>query len=520
MHRLETMSYKIIIKELRSIKYLEFDVPTSGVHILTGCNGCGKTSLLITLNRICNNTAFSSLKLGRKVGMDKFSSTRITYTNGTSIITYKRTNRGWEPTPSKAKPSDIFPFADCRFITTSGFRFFEPNPDNFYKTGGGHVAYADAPVEIKEGLNKIFDTQKFNNLKYVKIRSMHGRQKKLHRNNILYVIKDAGNVYSEMNFSLGERLVLNTLDYAQGVPNNSLLLIDEIELALHPTAQVKFYEYVQDLAQRKSLTCILSTHSGSLIKAASKRLHLENRLGVISVLKDCEPSYILKELTVAADNRPDYLFLVEDIMAWRYLNAILRKYQRTEDKYKLCQIAYVGGYEQVIQLAETFYRMPPFSKRAVQVFPDADVQQEWDRLKLKVNRTPAEEKKLQLLNTNHQNISILDITPELGVWEWLTADASKFESSFINAYGNQLFRMTDVVNTVSDEEIGKSPGNPREHAKGCFKNLVEKLRGHVPASSEGEIFDILFRSYAEDKLSDINKFDHWKSIFKLIFNRH
>lgn len=53
-----------------------------------------------------------------------------------------------------------------------------------------------------------------------------------------------------MNFSLGERLVLNTLDYAQDVPDNSLLLIDEIELALHPTAQVKFYEYVQGLARR------------------------------------------------------------------------------------------------------------------------------------------------------------------------------------------------------------------------------------------------------------------------------
>ena len=104
-HRLNSMCYKIIIKELRSVKYLEFDVPTSGVHVLTGCNGCGKTSLLITLNRICNNTAFSSLKFGRKVGMDKFSSTRITYTNGTSDITYKRTNRGWEPTPSKASSS-------------------------------------------------------------------------------------------------------------------------------------------------------------------------------------------------------------------------------------------------------------------------------------------------------------------------------------------------------------------------------------------------------------------------------
>ena len=206
-------------------------------------------------------------------------------------------------------------------------------------------------------------------------------------------------------------------------------------------------------------------------------------------------------------------------MAWRYLNAVLRKYQQTEDKYKICQIAYVGGYEQVIQLAETFYKMPPFSKRAVQVFPDADVQQEWDRLMLKANRTQAEEKKLQLLNGNQQNISMLDITPELGVWEWLTADASKFENSFINAYGNQLFRMTDVVNTVSDEEMGKSPGKPREHAKGCFKNLVEKLRGYVPASSDGEILDILFRSYTDDKLSDINKFNQWKSIFKMIFNR-
>lgn len=40
----------VIIENLKGIKYHEFDVPIYGVYMLTGCIGCGKTPLLITLS--------------------------------------------------------------------------------------------------------------------------------------------------------------------------------------------------------------------------------------------------------------------------------------------------------------------------------------------------------------------------------------------------------------------------------------------------------------------------------------
>lgn len=510
---------KVIIENLRSISSLTFDVPVGGIHVLAGCNGCGKTSLFTALNRICNKNAFNGIMLGRKVGMDKFSNTKITYSENASSIWYSRTNRGWEPHPRGAKPNTLFPFTDTVFITTSGFRFFEPVTDQFYKRGG-HVVYSDAPQEIKEGLNSVFATNKFDNLKYVTIKNMHGRQRQLHRENIMYVIKNGNDVYSEMNFCLGERLVLNTLDFAQGIPDNILLLIDEIELALHPVAQVRFYNYIKSLTQSKSLTCILSTHSASLIKVAKSRLFLENQGGSVSVIKDCEPSYILKDISIEPDNRPDYLFLVEDIMAWRYLNEVLRYYQRTEDRNKIIRIVYVGCYDHVVQLAEEFYTTPPFERRSIQAFPDVDMQQVWDELNAKINRSEAENRKLDLLNRNRGNISLLDITPELGVWNWLVADATKFETAITNSYGIQMFSMQDLVNQVVNDERNNAPGNPRDHAKGCFKNLVEKLRARIPGTSDSAILDSMFRSYVEDKMNNPICFNQWKHIFKSIFNRH
>lgn len=509
---------KISISKLRNIDFLEFEVPTSGVYILTGCNGSGKTSLLLALNRICDKNAFISLKIGRSVGMDEFANTVFTYTNGAQSVSYKRSNRGWEPSTRIVDVKSLFPFTESCFITTTGFRFYQPDTKTFYKQGG-NVVYTDAADAIKRGLNEVFNTNRFNNLKYVTIRNIRGRQTTLHRNNILYVVYEPNNVYSEVHFSLGERLILNTLDFIQGLQNGSLLLIDEIELALHPVAQVKFLNLIMRIALQKRLTCIISTHSSSLVKIAERRFYLENQNGIVKVLTDCEPAYILKDISLSDDNRPDYIFFVEDEMALRYLRTVLRKYQETEDQHVFFKISYVGGYEQVIRLTEQFYTIPPFTKRQVQAFPDADFQDSWNDLIAKPNKSPSEQDLLNAINRNQDNTTILDVTPEKDVWEWLVNDSRLFEQYVIDILGQQMFYMADIVNQVEVEEANRNQNNVRKHAKFCFKNLADKLMHNIPTTSEDFWYESLISSYVESRLADQAEFDEWKHRVKSIINR-
>ncbi|WP_415518768.1 AAA family ATPase [Gluconobacter oxydans] len=50
----------ISITNLRNIKSLTFEVPSSGVWLLTAGNGAGKTSLLACLRRIGHSHAFGT----------------------------------------------------------------------------------------------------------------------------------------------------------------------------------------------------------------------------------------------------------------------------------------------------------------------------------------------------------------------------------------------------------------------------------------------------------------------------
>lgn len=509
---------KIQITNLKSINSVEFEVPSSGTHILTGVNGSGKTSLLVALNRIGNKRAFDHFRVGREVNIDRFEKTEIKYTVDDKEITYYRSNRRWEAKP-RGNTVDLqraFGFTSSFFISTSGIRFYQTDFKDL-QIKGKRITFSDVPPQLKTGMNQIFDTDKFSALKYATIKNKKGRQRILHRNNKLYAIVGS-ETYSEMNFSLGERLILNTLDYINDISSRALLIIDEIELALHPTAQVRFYNHLKQLSKEKELTCIISTHSSSLIKCADKRIFLENEGGTVKVITDCYPSYILKELTVQQDNNSDYLFFVEDIMAARYLNKVLRVYQRTEDKHVIINIVPVGGYEQVVKMAMSFYGIPPYNQQKVQAFLDKDVEDIWKELQGKSDRTDAEQRKLELLNRNRSNISILSITPELGVWDWLRSNSEPFMDSITEHYGHQLWRMKDVLHQVETAETGAGK-NERTHAKGCLKNLIEKLITHIDMATEETILHLLFESYVTTEYDNENGLSCLKSVLKPILSR-
>lgn len=94
--------FSIKLNNLKGIKELQFIVPEQNdVYLITGPNGCGKTSLLVALSRMRNPNAFAE---GYRVtGYDKYENSKITYDyNGTSI-SYTKSDQRWSVTPKKRR---------------------------------------------------------------------------------------------------------------------------------------------------------------------------------------------------------------------------------------------------------------------------------------------------------------------------------------------------------------------------------------------------------------------------------
>lgn len=75
----------------------------------------------------------------------------------------------------------------------------------------------------------------------------------------------AGSKYSEFHFGAGEASVIKIVSGIELAPDNSLILIEEIENGLHPVATRRLVEYLLKVAGRKSSQVIFTTHSESAL---------------------------------------------------------------------------------------------------------------------------------------------------------------------------------------------------------------------------------------------------------------
>ena len=81
----------------------------------------------------------------------------------------------------------------------------------------------------------------------------------------LYVGGDGKVSYSEFHFGAGESSVIRMVSMIEAAPENSLVLVEEIENGLHPVAVRRMVEYLIDVAERRSIQSILTTHSEDAI---------------------------------------------------------------------------------------------------------------------------------------------------------------------------------------------------------------------------------------------------------------
>jgi AAA15 family ATPase/GTPase len=126
--------------------------------------------------------------------------------------------------------------------------------------------------------------------------------------------------YSEFHFGAGESSVIRMVSEIEGAPQNALVLIEEIENGLHPVATRRMVEYLVDVAIRKSIQSVFTTHSEDALmplpsEAIWSSIDGKVRQGRVSI-------EALRAITGRIDQR--MAIFVEDAFAKDWVESIIR----------------------------------------------------------------------------------------------------------------------------------------------------------------------------------------------------
>lgn len=349
---------KVNIEKIKNIETASFEIPLeSGVYSLVGTNGCGKSTVLLSVAQLISKHYLGTLKKE-----DYQQNSKITYTLGTTTDTWSPDHRGfWK--------SNIFP----KTIKFNGL--YEGSL--FYGTRFNDSRKIDEYLESgKLNTNDIVPADKYviDKLSYI----LHGdyeHYKTLHRvknkyitqqinvSNTPYFIKVNDKLISQYRMSSGECLLVSLLHFIYNsivrkslpIKEKILVLIDEIELALHPIAVSRLIDLLDTLAEdHKNLTVILTSHSPEVIRKIkpANLYKVTNNKGNLTLESNCYPSYLIRD--VYSHDGFDFLLLVEDSLTKNVIEKILFKDNLKSGK--LVHIVPVGGWKNVLELHKELLR--------------------------------------------------------------------------------------------------------------------------------------------------------------------
>ena len=351
------------IENIKHIVSADLEIPLeNGVYGVVGNNGCGKSTILLCLAQLISRHHLSILQ------KEDF------YFDESSIeYEYKGQKDKWTCT-STAERSLFWQCANHRNaikfnglyegILFYGTRFNDSKKiDSLLENGDLKLTdIVDSDKYVMDKMSFILHGN-FNNYKGLKrIKNRH-ITKGLGLKNAPYFNDINGALISQYRMSSGECMLLSLLHFVyNSIVRRSLskdqkilVLIDEIELALHPIAVNRLLDLLSELAsENANLVVILTTHSPEVIRKLkpSNLLKVENEKGVISLRSHCYPSYLIRD--VYSHDGYDFLFLTEDVLAKAIVNKILLSNKLTNSR--LIHIVPVGGWENVLSLHRELLR--------------------------------------------------------------------------------------------------------------------------------------------------------------------
>jgi len=171
--------------------------------------------------------------------------------------------------------------------------------------------------------------------------------------------------YSSFNMGAGEEVAVTLISRINSLPEGSLVLIEEIELGLHPRAQKILIESLMKVVKDKKLQLVFTTHSPYIfdVLPPNAKLLLKRVDDRIEVIK--APSNSLAFIELTGTDHKDLTIYVEDEIAKQLIENLFNA-----SVSKRIQIIDVGSKENVIRMTAAHYINDQLGK-AIGV-PDGD----------------------------------------------------------------------------------------------------------------------------------------------------
>jgi len=353
------MEINLKVENIKNIKFADINLPfEKGLYAIVGENGCGKSTLMLALSLIVKT---SSIHLLTSNDYDPQSKISITIGETTDTWAYKngKLTTGKYMT-AQGRHSIVASTHHEGFYEGSifyGSRFNDYNLiDNFLANSNLANDLIDADLFVKETLGYILhnDKKHYKTLKKIKTRTI---AKNYQFRGMPYFIEEKGHIISQYRMSSGESMLISLIDFINNlvIKNRAshsklLFLIDEVELALHPSAIDRLVETLKNLVNTSSheLIVFFSTHSAELLHRIHNRniFLIENNTGIIDITNPCYPNYAIRNLYIP--NGFDFLLLVEDPLSKVLVEKVIREHNLS--KSKLCCVLPAGGCTQMLKL--------------------------------------------------------------------------------------------------------------------------------------------------------------------------
>lgn len=368
------MKLKMTINKIKSIDNLTIELPVvKGLYAITGQNGAGKSTV-----STCASSVFFNMTMKDYFGKtDRDAYIAFEY-DGNSKKYVKNSFGKWFS--QKNGYINLKGFYEGSLIF--GNRFRNTNYSNLRKLDRIDESYLrPAPEFIRENLGLILHNNPNFYEKLFRVNPIQIQHIGKFYGDIFYYEIQGKNV-SQFHMSTGENLLISILN-SLNIRNSDrttlnvpcFLLLDEIELALHPSSLKRLVNFLKQISSEFNYAVYFSSHSLELISNVKPDniffldRHSDHTLEVIN---PCYPAYATRMLYDHTGY--DFIILVEDDLAREIIKRLLKKNQLWGNK--LIYILPCGGFSNVIDLAQEVVSSNLVGKTSsISIVLDADIKE-------------------------------------------------------------------------------------------------------------------------------------------------